>query len=247
MLNELTAKDGKLLKWINAHNQGQNALDGRLFDVASDDTTPVADDKNYLLPMAFPEGSPMHPAYGAGHATVAGACVTVLKAFFEMFDTDMKPIDYAAAFKDLGIYVSKPAQADAAPSQLSPWPGDGSVVTLEGELNKLAANISIGRNMAGVHFYTDYFDSLRMGERIAVGIIQEQMLNYPEKVSMSFRSFDSDMIEIRTSGEAFASKVDIVVNGKDDAPATEEWWTRHIREFADMSLDNPLVLAEAAE
>jgi len=39
---------------------------------------------NFLLPMAFPEGSPMHPAYGAGHATVAGACVTVLKAFFEM-------------------------------------------------------------------------------------------------------------------------------------------------------------------
>src|SRR5262249_4843344 len=33
---------------------------------------------SYLLPMAFPEGSPTHPAYGAGHATVAGACVTVL-------------------------------------------------------------------------------------------------------------------------------------------------------------------------
>ncbi|MEM9316757.1 MAG: hypothetical protein AAGA95_19275, partial [Pseudomonadota bacterium] len=31
---------------------------------------------NRLLPMAFPEGSPMHPASGAGHATVAGGCVT---------------------------------------------------------------------------------------------------------------------------------------------------------------------------
>jgi len=38
---------------------------------------------NFLLPMAFCEGSPMHPAYGAGHATVAGACVTILKAFFD--------------------------------------------------------------------------------------------------------------------------------------------------------------------
>ena len=37
----------------------------------------------YLLPMAFPEGSPTHPSYGAGHATVAGACVTILKAFFD--------------------------------------------------------------------------------------------------------------------------------------------------------------------
>ncbi|MEM7163573.1 MAG: hypothetical protein AAF487_14165, partial [Bacteroidota bacterium] len=39
--------------------------------------------QGYFLPMAFPEGSPMHPAYGAGHATVAGACVTILKAFFD--------------------------------------------------------------------------------------------------------------------------------------------------------------------
>ena len=38
---------------------------------------------NALLPMAFPEGSPTHPAYGAGHATVAGACVTILKAWFK--------------------------------------------------------------------------------------------------------------------------------------------------------------------
>jgi hypothetical protein len=26
---------------------------------------------------------PTHPVYGAGHATVAGACVTLLKAFFD--------------------------------------------------------------------------------------------------------------------------------------------------------------------
>ncbi len=36
-----------------------------------------------LLPLAFTAGSPAHPAYGAGHATVAGICVTVLKAFFQ--------------------------------------------------------------------------------------------------------------------------------------------------------------------
>ena len=37
----------------------------------------------YLMPMAFPEGSPTHPSYTAGHATVAGACVTILKALFD--------------------------------------------------------------------------------------------------------------------------------------------------------------------
>lgn len=36
----------------------------------------------YLLPMAYPEGSPAHPAYPAGHACIAGACTTMLKWFF---------------------------------------------------------------------------------------------------------------------------------------------------------------------
>ena len=44
-----------------------------------------------LLPMAFTPGSPTHPAYGAGHATVAGACVTLLKAFFRMLEADGTP------------------------------------------------------------------------------------------------------------------------------------------------------------
>jgi len=34
-----------------------------------------------LLPLAFPEGSPLHPSYGAGHATVAGASVTSSRRF----------------------------------------------------------------------------------------------------------------------------------------------------------------------
>ncbi len=37
------------------------------------------DAEAYFLPMAFTAGSLTHPAYGAGHATVAGACVTVLR------------------------------------------------------------------------------------------------------------------------------------------------------------------------
>jgi len=38
---------------------------------------------NYLLPQAYPEGAPIHPAYPSGHATVSGACATILKAFFD--------------------------------------------------------------------------------------------------------------------------------------------------------------------
>ena len=42
--------------------------------------------------MAFTAGSPAHPAYGAGHASVAGICTTVLKAFFRLLDEEGKPI-----------------------------------------------------------------------------------------------------------------------------------------------------------
>jgi hypothetical protein len=38
---------------------------------------------SHLLSQAFPEGSPAHPAYPTGHGTVAGACITVLKFFFD--------------------------------------------------------------------------------------------------------------------------------------------------------------------
>jgi len=59
------------------------------------------------------------------------------------------------------------------------------------ELNKLAANISIGRNMAGVHYYSDYIDSLRMGEEIAIGILQEQSVLYPkDQFRVSLTTFD---------------------------------------------------------
>jgi hypothetical protein len=37
----------------------------------------------YLLPQAFPEGSPSHPSYPTGHGTVGGACITMLKFFFD--------------------------------------------------------------------------------------------------------------------------------------------------------------------
>lgn len=128
----------------------------------------------HLLPMAFPEGSPMHPSYGAGHATVAGACVTILKAFFNT--------DHTLPFA---------FQADPTdPTKLQHLTALDGTLTVGGELNKLCSNISIGRNMAGVHYFTDYIESIRLGEQIACGILEEQAVCYPEDFTMSFASFD---------------------------------------------------------
>ena len=155
---------------------------------------------SHFLPMAFPEGSPMHPAYGAGHATVAGACVTILKAFFDTSTVLAKMDDGKVAFKsveagDQPVFFRAP-DIGASQEKLVETHCE-QFLTLEGELNKLAANISIGRNMAGVHYFSDYYDSLRMGEEIAIGILEEQALTYAtDPFVLSVPTFDGDIVRI---------------------------------------------------
>ncbi len=132
----------------------------------------------------------MHPSYGAGHATVAGACVTILKAYFDTSAVLSRRggVDAFRRFEngDTSIYYT----TNATGSALVPT-ANAEFLTLEGELNKLAANISIGRNMAGVHYFSDYYDSLRMGEEIAIGILEEQALCYPtDQFVMTVPTFD---------------------------------------------------------
>ncbi|WP_209404474.1 vanadium-dependent haloperoxidase [Pseudozobellia sp. WGM2] len=167
---------------------------------------------NYLLPMAFCEGSPMHPAYGAGHATVAGACVTILKAFFDhkhsLDIVDMEKVQQET--RDL-IEKIKPGHSIQSCNLAYISVQDGSKLdivpvlnqdceltglTVEGELNKLASNISIGRNWAGVHYFTDYYESILMGEQIAIGILEEQKLTYAENFSMTLCKFNGETIRI---------------------------------------------------
>jgi membrane-associated phospholipid phosphatase len=110
---------------------------------------------SYLLPQAYAEGSPAHPSYPAGHAVIAGACATVLKVFF-----------------DESFEIRKPVEASADGFSLSPY--KGLELTVGGELNKLAANISIGRNAAGVHWRSDSIEGLKLGEAVAISLMKEE-------------------------------------------------------------------------
>lgn len=141
---------------------------------------------NFLLPMAFCEGSPMHPAYGAGHATVAGACVTILKAFFD----HKAPLAVTASNDPGKAFV--PTIDGSALNEINVVDENGATaaLTVEGELNKICSNVSIGRNWAGVHYFTDYIESIKMGEQIAIGILEEQKLTYGENFSMTVPLFD---------------------------------------------------------
>lgn len=140
---------------------------------------------NWLLPMAFPEGSPTHPSYGAGHGSVAGACVTILKAWFDHGWT-LRTGGSTLAFKP---NANGTALVDVSGTLTAP-------LTVEGELNKIAANIAIGRDWAGVHYYTDYYESFRLGEQVALGLLQEQKLTYGENFYLTVPLFDGTMVRI---------------------------------------------------
>jgi hypothetical protein len=151
-------------------------------------------EETLLLPMAFTAGSPIHPAYGAGHASVAGICVTVLKAFFKTFD-------------DNGDAVKLNTLTERPNPYLPPAPfktyitgvdanGNGHRteitepnMTIEGELNKLAMNVAMGRTMGGVHWRTDNARSLMLGEAVAAQILADITKDLAEKPKFEFRTF----------------------------------------------------------
>lgn len=136
---------------------------------------------SYLLPMAFPEGSPLHPSYGAGHATVGGACVTMLKWFF-----------------DGSTLIENPQVPDASGTALVDYNGpDKDTLTVGGELDKLASNIGIGRNLSGVHWRSDYAESLRLGEKVAIATLLDFKSTVAEDFNGGvFTTFDGQTITV---------------------------------------------------
>jgi hypothetical protein len=133
---------------------------------------------SWLLPQAYPEGCPTHPSYPAAHAVAAGACVTVLKAFFDE--------TYAV-----------PEPVEAAPDGRSLVPWRGGTLTVGGELDKLASNIALGRDFAGVHWRSDSAEGLRLGETVALELLRERRLLPNETFTgFSLRRFDGERVTV---------------------------------------------------
>ncbi|WP_321477629.1 vanadium-dependent haloperoxidase [uncultured Paludibaculum sp.] len=160
----------------------------------------IQDQGPYLLPMAFTAGSPAHPAYGAGHATVAGACVTILKAWFDgskLLKRDVLPnATHPVTAKPVHLVMPDKDGSDVLPEY-----GEGDL-TVEGELNKLAANVAFGRCMGGVHWRTDNTRSLRLGEKIATIILRRECHEYAERDPVwSYNNFDGHKVTIGGDGK----------------------------------------------
>ena len=74
----------------------------------------------------------------------------------------------------------------------------GAPLTVLSELHKLASNVATGRNFAGVHWRTDAFWSLRLGEQVAACLLQDtlKMLNEDTSAGLSFTGFNGQPVTI---------------------------------------------------
>ena len=131
--------------------------------------------RTWLLSQAFPEGSPAHPSYPTGHGTVGGACITVLKFFF-----------------DGNFVIPKPVVPTNDGLSLDPYTGpDAGRLTVNGELNKLGHNVSFGHGIhAGIHWRSDTDTSLLLGEAVALSFLRDRAMTYNEPFTVRLTKFD---------------------------------------------------------
>jgi hypothetical protein len=110
---------------------------------------------------------------------MSGAAATMLKAFFN------------------GDYViPNPVMPNADGTALVSY--DGEPLTIEGELNKLASNIALGRDAGGLHYRTDGDLGMALGEQYAISILQELVNSYNEDFGgFSFNRFDGTPVTIQ--------------------------------------------------
>jgi hypothetical protein len=79
-------------------------------------------------------------------------------------------------FFDESVLIKNPVVPDPAdPTKLIPYvaPSGEAPLTVGGELNKLASNISQARDIAGVHWRTDANEANKLGEAVTIGMLEE--------------------------------------------------------------------------
>jgi hypothetical protein len=135
----------------------------------------------WLLSQAFPEGSPMHPAYPTGHGTVGGACITLLKFIF-----------------DGNFVIPNPVVPTSDGLSLLSYTGsDAGQLTVNGELNKLGHNVTFGHGIhAGIHWRSDSDTSLQLGEAVALSFLRNRARTYNEPFTVQLTKFDGTIATI---------------------------------------------------
>lgn len=129
---------------------------------------------SYLLPQAYPEGSPCHPSYPSGHAILAGATVTIVKAFFDCSSNIPAYIPSADGKRLIALDYE---------------------LNVNDELDKLASNIPSFRNAAGIHYRSDA-RGVELGETVAIEFLKEHVKRYNHKSGFLIKKRDGETIKI---------------------------------------------------
>jgi hypothetical protein len=74
---------------------------------------------------------------------------------------------------------------------------DAGQITVGGELNKLANNVALGRDVTGVLWRSDAEQALLLGEAVAISILRDQRSTLNEPFSgFTFSKFDGTTITV---------------------------------------------------
>jgi hypothetical protein len=145
--------------------------------------------KSYFLSQAFPEGSPYHPAYPTGHGTVAGACITALKFFYDE--------EWPKGPNQPGKWPNPQMPVNDGTNLQAYTESDAGDLTVNGELHKLAHNVSFGHGIhAGIHWRSDTDSSIQLGEAVALSILQDRAHTYNEKFTVKLTKVDGSTATI---------------------------------------------------
>lgn len=175
-ISSVTFNGESVIDLVKAHNAAT---------IADPVTEEMGEDKPWL-PLQYAEGSPTHPAYPAGHATIAGACATILKI---MFSNPTQPWSDLSD-PSIGLAELEPNEDGTGVTAVI-----DSGTTIHGEIDKLAHNVALGRDFAGVHYRSD--SELALGEKVAIQYYKDQKALFNEEVDLvTFNGFDGNPIEV---------------------------------------------------
>jgi hypothetical protein len=67
----------------------------------------------------------------------------------------------------------------------------GPALTVKGQVEKLAFNIAMGRNFAGIHYRSDAAAGIRLGEEVAITVLEDLVKTFTEDFpGFQFTRFD---------------------------------------------------------
>jgi hypothetical protein len=138
----------------------------------------------YLMPLGYSQGSPFHPSYPGGHATIAGAMVTIMKAWFNC-DWLIPAVVPDLTGDNLVMYKLKNDNSNSI-----------QYLRIEDELDKIVTNCSHSRNMAGIHYQSDSEVGILIGEQAAISVLQDEVNKYSDNIAFRFRRRSGEVVTI---------------------------------------------------